>query len=277
MDKEFLILQKILLSIIQANKGVPALNDDRVIDAESLAVKLFEHSASISYLYSDTFISEISLRIFDLATLNVVSRAILENFLVFYYLFVDPKNMEEEDFRYFSYRLSGLIERKNYPIESPQGKIILENEKKIIDRLLNQLEKNKYYIELSRENKRRLLEWGEWRIKGWSQIALSAGLNHSNSNAFYKFLCGYSHSGSLSLQQNHQTVRKEEKIKLFDGTLSLLKIAISNMIISYCTYFPKALKHYLENIDQQQLVKLWVDVGRMEMKDIEIDWSRLDL
>lgn len=275
MDDEYLSLQKILLAIIEGNKGVPAIEDDRVIDAEGLAVKLFEHTASISYLYGDTIIPEIKLRIFDLATLNVIARAIIENFLVFYYVFAEPQNKEEEDFRYMIYRLSGLIERQNYPIESPQGKIILSNEKKVIDGLISKLEKNKYFIEMKNDDKNKLLNWGEWRFKSWSNIALSAGLNESNSKAFYKLLCGYSHSGNLSLQQIHQTVSKQDKIKLFNSTLSLLKIAIANMIISYCNYFPKALAFYLENIEPKYLVKLWIDVGKTEMKDIEVDWSKL--
>lgn len=275
MDEEYLSLQKILLEIIVANKGVPAIGDDRVIDAEGLAVKLFEHTASIGYLYKDTLMPEINLRIFDLATLNVIARAIIENFLVFYYVFIEPQNKEEEDFRYMTYHLSGLIERQNYPIESPQGKIILSNEKKVIDSIISKLEKNKYFLEMKKEDKNKLLNWGEWRFKGWSNIALSAGLNESNSKAFYKLLCGYSHSGSLSLQQIHQTVSKQDKIKLFNGTLSLLKIAIANMIISYCHYFPKALAFYMENIESKLLVKLWIDVGKTEMKDIEVDWSKL--
>lgn len=277
MDEEYFSLQKILLAIIQANKGVPAFEDNRVIDAEGLAVKLFEHSASINYLYKDTVIPEINLRIFDLATLNVIARAIIENFLVFYYVFVEPQNKEEEDFRYMVYCLSGLVERQNYPIESPKGKIILTNEKKVIDNLIYKLEKNSYFIELKNDDKNKLLKWGEWRFKSWSNIALSAGLNESNSKAFYKLLCGYAHSGSLSLQQIHQTASKEEKIKLFNGTLSLLKIAIANMIIAYCNYFPKALAFYIENIELKELVLLWVDVGRKEMKDIEMDWSKLEI
>ena len=71
MDEEYLELQKILLEVIQANKGVPVKEDDRFIDAESLAVKFFEHSASIVYLYKDTALPEIKLKFFDLASLNI--------------------------------------------------------------------------------------------------------------------------------------------------------------------------------------------------------------
>lgn len=120
---------------------MPALEDNRVIDAEGLAVKLFEHSASINYLYKDTVIPEINLRIFDLAIPKCYCSCNNWKFLVFYYVFVEPQNKEEEDFRYFAYCLSGLIERQNYPIESPKGKIILTNEKKVIDNLICKLEK----------------------------------------------------------------------------------------------------------------------------------------
>lgn len=277
MDEEYLELQKILLEVIQANKGVPVKEDDRFIDAESLAVKFFEHSASIVYLYKDTVLPEIRLKFFDLASLNIISRAMIENFLVFYYVFSEPQNEDEKDFRYLVYWISGLIERQNYPIESPQGKIILVNEKKVIDKIIKRLENNSFYNNLGNKQKDKILIRGEWRFKSWSDIALSAGLNESNSKAFYKFLCGYAHSGSLSLQQIHQTVSKADKIKLFQGTISLLKIAFANLILSYCNYFPKAQEYYNKIEERNYLVKLWKDVGSTEMKDIEMDWSKLNI
>lgn len=277
MDEEYLELQKILLEVIQANKGVPVKEDDRFIDAESLAVKFFEHSASIVYLYKDTVLPEIRLKFFDLASLNIISRAMIENFLVFYYVFSEPQNEDEKDFRYLVYWISGLIERQNCPIESPQGKIILVNEKKVIDKIIKRLENNSFYNNLGNKQKDKILIRGEWRFKSWSDIALSAGLNESNSKAFYKFLCGYAHSGSLSLQQIHQTVSKADKIKLFQGTISLLKIAFANLILSYCNYFPKAQEYYNKIEERNYLVKLWKDVGSTEMKDIEMDWSKLNI
>ena len=200
----------------------------------------------------------------------------IENFLVFFYVFSEPENDEEKDFRYLVYWISGLIERRNYPIESPQGKLILASEKKVIDKIIKRLEKNSYFRNLDKKQKERILKRGEWRFKSWTDIALSAGLNESNSKAFYKFLCGYAHSGNLSLQQIHQSVSKAKKVKLFEATVSLLKIAFANLILSYCNYFPKA-KIYFDLLGERvYLVKLWADVGSTEMKDIEIDWSKLD-
>lgn len=267
MDEEYIELQKILLGVIQANKGVPVGKDDRILDAEGLAVKLLEHSASINYLYKETVVPELRIRIFDLASLNIIARAIIENFLVFHYVFSEPKNPDEEDFRYLAYWVSGLIERQNYTIESPQGKPILERERKIIDRITKQLETNGYFSKLKKNDKDRIIKKGEWRFKSWTEIALSAGLNKSNSKDFYKFLCGYAHSGSLILQHIHQTVSKEEKRELFKATLALLKIAIANMIVSYCNYFPKAKKSYEALGEKNYLVKLWIDVGSTEMYD----------
>ncbi len=276
MDDEYLTLQKILLGAIQANKGVPVKEDDRILFAEGLAVKLLDHTFSINYLYNDTSVPELKLKFFNLASLNIIARAIIENFLVFHYIFIEPTKGDEEDFRFLVYWLSGFVERRNYPIESPQGKKILENEKKIIDNITSKLDNNSFFNRLSEKDKRKILEKGEWRFKNWSEIALSTGLNESNSKAFYKFLCGYAHSGSLSLQQIHQTVSKPEKMELFNATLCLLKIAISNMIVAYCKYFSKAQEYYDQVGIDKFLVELWIDVGKMEMKDIEVDWSGLN-
>jgi hypothetical protein len=276
MDEEYLELQSILLEIIKANKRAPIKGDESLNAAESLAVKFYEHSASIVYLYKDTILPEINLRFFDLASLNIIARAMIETFLVFYYVFSEPSNYEQKEFRYLAYWISGLIERQNYPIESPQGKLILSNEKKVIDNIIGRLENNPYYTGLEEKHKERIIKRGEWRFKSWTDIALSAGLNKSNSKAFYKFLCGFAHSGSLTLQHIHQTVSKNEKIILFQATVSLLKIALANLILSYCAYFPKAQEYYSKLEERNYLVKLWKEVGATEMKDIEIDWSKLN-
>ena len=274
-DGEYKILIEILLQCIEANKGVEAGSDDRILDAESLAIKLFNHSATIKYIYGGTPIPNHQKIFFDLPSLNVIARAIIENFLVFHYVYIQPKDKEEENFRYLSYWLSGLIERQKYPLESPQGKELIENEKKIIDHIVSQLNTNRYYLALSNEFQKKIISRGEWRLHSWADIGISAKLNETYAKAFYRFLCGYAHSGNLSIRQLHQAIKNDEKIRLFAPSLSLVKIAIANMIVSYCKYFPKAQTYY--NSINHNIVQLWIDVGSTDMKDVEVDWSKLDL
>jgi hypothetical protein len=44
-EEEYLRLLKILIAVAEANKGVAAEADDRVLDAEGLLLKFFGHAA----------------------------------------------------------------------------------------------------------------------------------------------------------------------------------------------------------------------------------------
>jgi hypothetical protein len=130
-EKEYLKLLETLIKVIEANKGVPAGPDDRVLDAEGLALKFFGHACSAIYLYTGTTVPEIMASLFDVGSINVLGRAALETFLVFHYVFVDPSSDQERDLRYLSWLLAGLLERQEFPVQSLEGKELLSAEKKI--------------------------------------------------------------------------------------------------------------------------------------------------
>jgi hypothetical protein len=277
MKEDYSLLLDVLLRCIESNKGVESGSDGRILVAESLAIKLFKHSATIKYLYEGTPIVNAKFRFFDLASLNVIARTIIENYLVFHYIFIQPQDNEDGDFRYYSYRLSGLIERQTFAVQSPQGNKMLSEELKIIEKLIIQLNSNQYFLKLSKEYREKIIKRGEWRLLSWKEIGLTANLSESIAKDFYKYLCGYSHSGNLSAIQLHETLYDHKEKPLFDATLSLIKIAIANMILSYSQYFPKVQTFYDNLGDIQKLVKLWIDVGSSNMDNVDVDWSELKL
>ena len=74
-DSDYQELLKLLIDVGEANKGVVAGNDDRVLDAEGLAIKFVFHAASALYLYrSSTSIPELGASFFDPGSVNVVCR-----------------------------------------------------------------------------------------------------------------------------------------------------------------------------------------------------------
>ena len=83
--KDYLELLEIYVQIVEANKGVASIGDDRIPDAEGLALKFFGHAISVYYLFVGINIPEHGLRISDFVdspSINVVGRAAIETFLL---------------------------------------------------------------------------------------------------------------------------------------------------------------------------------------------------
>ena len=277
---DYIELLKIYMQVVEANKDVVSVGDERILDAEGLAIKFFGHTISLYYLYKGISVRDQGLAICDFvdpSSINVVGRAAIETFLTFHYVFVEPQTDEDKDLRYISWELAGLIERQGFPARSPAGKKRLEDDKQLIETLRNKLKKNSVFDTLSNRQKRRLIERGEWRLKSWREIILSAGLSKIHAESFYSYLCGYAHSGNLSILQVRQTRTNQERRALIESTFSLMMIAMANIIKAYCAIFPKAKAMYTKVFPSKNVVDLWFEVGARSDEDIDINWDEFQI
>ena len=80
-------------------------NDKWLFDAETLAVKLFYHLASILHLSFGTVLPPFDGRrfnFFDHASINVLARVAFETYLTFFFIYCDPGcGIEQRRFRPF--------------------------------------------------------------------------------------------------------------------------------------------------------------------------------
>lgn len=266
-EKDLIELLNIFMGVVEANKDVPAENDLRVIDAEGLALKFFSHSLSIFYIYRGVNIPDLALPIRsfpDPPSVNVLVRAAFETFLVFYYIFIDSVDTDEIDLKYQSWELSGLYQRQKFPATLDENIKKLEKEKKLIEELEQKIknnshiqsfpdkQKNNYFSNLKRSN---------WRSKGWTAIAQSAGFSELNSKIMYSLLCEHAHSGNISVTQVSQSKDFAIRRELMESAFGHLVICVANMIKYYCQYFPKSLAYYQEDFNEPNVVSFWIDIG----------------
>lgn len=275
-EEEYIRLLAALLHVGEASKGLPAGEDNRILDAEGLAQKCVLHASSALYLLRSTTLPEIGASFFDPASVNVLGRATLEAFLVFHYVFVMPSSESEKDFRYFSWVLADLLERQNYPVQSPKGKKLLEDESKQIHSLKTKLQNNPCFRKLTPKQQKRLLNDGVWRFSGWTEIALSAGLNQTHANAFYRHLCSYAHAGSLSVLQLRQAQTAETQRSLCAATIGVVMITMAYMARAYCAVFPKSQVALQQNQCAALLVDQWIQIGATSLNEVSIDWEAID-
>lgn len=276
-EEEYIKLLTVLLRVGEANKGLQAGADDRILDAEGLAQKCLFHACSVLYLLRSTRLPEIGANFFDPASVNVLGRAALEAFLVFHYIFVMPSSESEKDLRYFSWVLADLLVKQSFPVQSPEGKTILERERHQIRSLKEKLKANLYFQNLTSKQQKRLLNEGVWRLQGWTSIALSAGLNQAHADAFYRYLCSYAHAGSVSVVQLRQAQTAQGQRSLFAATMGLVMIVMAYMVKAYCAVFPRSQAALEQDKEGTLLVNQWIQIGATSLDKVQIDWEAIDV
>jgi len=131
-EREYLIVLDLLYRIVEANAG-SQLEDQRLLEAESLARKFFFHCASSLYLARGTVIGDLpsmKVNFVDAASVNVLARAAVESYLTFHYIFGSSISEQERDLRLYSWRLCGLKERQAFPYSIPEAQQVLAGDQK---------------------------------------------------------------------------------------------------------------------------------------------------
>jgi len=255
-------LLKALIIAGEAAKNIQTGKDSRILDAEGLFVKFIEHVCSTFYLFRGTKIQEFTIDFIDNGSINVLGRSAIETFLVFHYVFVEPTTEAEKDFRYWSWVLGGLMDRQKYPTKFQHTKEKKIREKTIIADIKQKLRDNSVFKTLSDEVKKGIIKEGKWRLKSWSKIALSAGLSKIHAKHFYNYLCGYAHSGSLSILQIRQAYSLDIQKKLAETTCKVILIAIAFMIKSYGFIFPQSNDALKMNSELSEVIQKWINIGK---------------
>jgi len=265
-EQEFMKLLDLLARVVEANIGTLTGTDDRFIGAENLANKFFDHAASILYLSRGIKLELPSFpnappKFLDPASINVLVRAALETFLTFHYIFVKPTTHGEQSCRYWAWKAAGLIERQGLPQYTEKHRQKLAEEKTEIDYLHSKLRSNSAFKRLDKKQQKDILK-GKWKLPHWSEIAESASFDKTWFSHEYKYLSGYTHSGSLSTIQLKQSVINREQLILVEPATALITIVIANFIRGYCQLFPIAKAALTADAEGRKMVKGLIKFGK---------------
>ena len=225
VKQQYVRLLDLLARVIYANKDltVSDVNDgERLEDAHGLAFKFFGHALSVLYLSHGTNQELPSLKwhTVDFASIDVITRAALEAFLIFHHVFYASAEPEEKDYRYWAYKAEGMANRQRIMefagTEKERQQLAVEK-KELNDRL----ESNQIFQSLSTGQKGRVFEGKErnlWRwnpdlkkVLSWSDIAIDAGFSEMLASHMYRHLSGHAHSSSLSVLQSQQVLINKER------------------------------------------------------------------
>jgi len=275
---EYLILLDLLAKAINTVK-VSSISDvserERLRNAHNLANKFINHTSTVLYLSDGTIVKNLpsfeKYSFVDSASIDVLTRATMEAFLVFHFVFYAPKMEEEKDYRYLVYKAAGIAERQTYLASIFEHEQQKAEEKKVLEELRAKLESNIIFQGLTEKQKERFFQGKErdlWRwspdvrkVLSWYDIGIDAGFSDMLASLMYRHLSGHAHSGSLAVLQTAQALVNKETEKLTDAAIDTMKILISNMIHEYCGLFSEA-QDVLRDSRLSEFVELFVNVGR---------------
>lgn len=266
--QEYLRLFKLLARVNDA-VDVTSISDagerERLIGAHDLANIFTAHALTILYLIDDTKIQvpssfpPLKTTSFALASIDVLTRATMEAFLVFHYVFFAPTKADEKNFRYWSYKAAGITEWQKQTESISGHKQEKAAEKKALDELHTKLKSNTVFESLT-NSRRKQIPKGEWRLLSWREIAINAGFSKMLASQ-YRYLSGSAHSSNLSVLRMKQALNNKEPEKLIEGSINTMNIVIANMIREYCGLFSKAQGVLTKDLKGSNLVKQYIQIG----------------
>lgn len=261
-DAQYRNLMELHVSVVEALKGKPVPPDARwLADMQPLAGKLFCHVGTAYYLKNGTSLPDLcGLKIgyVDFPSIAAVTRAAIESYLAFHYIFVEPATANEKEFRHKLWTLGGLLSRQGFPAELESSKLKLKAEADQIEGLREEIRGNSIFVTLRSSRQKEALK-GEWRLgRGWESLATSAGFG--GFSFLYRHLCGHAHSGYLSVLQFSQAGREERAALVkpyLDVGLRLMALFVRN----YSGLSAEAAAVLAKDRTSALLVEIWCEVS----------------
>lgn len=273
--ENYVILLDLLAKANDSVKG-SSISDlterERLLDAHRLANKFIGHALTVLNLSRGYKVKELPsfqpVNFTDSWSIDVLTRAAMEAFLIFHYVFYAPTTIEEKDYRYLTYKVAGLAERQNLPESISEHKHQKTEEKKVLEKFRTTLESNAVFQSLTAKQQEKIFSGkGKWRWKpscnkevSWHDIAVHAGFSNMLASHMYSHLSGYAHSSHTSVLQVSQALENKDVDMLVKPSMNTINILMANMIHEYCVLFPEA-KVVLEQSGASEFVDMWISIG----------------
>jgi hypothetical protein len=239
--------------------------------AETLGIKYLIQASSLKNLFWGTNLEfnslSKSIKVFDITSLYISIRSLIENYLTIFYLYIDDIDFEERRVRWIIYELSGLKSRQKLFVDGvlkDKNREKIENEKNKIEELKNELESYKFYSELNDKFKKRIDENNLAKLVDWREIIVRSKLSLRHFHRMWRLYSNYAHSEYLSLMQIKDYWAKAEDT-YFIRNLCLISALMLNavVIVDYKNLYPQISSAFSKLEDNQiRIINLLHSIGK---------------
>jgi len=251
----------------------PKLGEGEVF-IETLSIKILLATKSIIELGKGTKVSALTkdsnVRLLDFPSINIITRSIIEAFLTLEYLFFNDLEVEERNFRFYIWQISGYKARQGFFNERGELKENINEKLKTelseIKRLKIIIEKSPYYINIDKHSLHKLDTYGLPRLVSWLKLLKQSILKTSIFEISYKLYSNYAHSEFISLIQMNgkDTLNKgsKENDKSILNSLRVVKMINCIAIVGLKNKFEFASKVF-EQYDKETktTILFWNEFG----------------
>lgn len=240
------------------------VNDsERLSIARGLTDKFVNHAVTILHLSRgiELTLPSFKFSLADFASIDVLTRVLLEACLTFHYVFYAPQTEEEKNCHYWVYKAAGIAERIATPASTEESERKQAEEIKELNKLHQRLEENAAFQRLTDKQKKRISK-GEWRLKSWREIAIDAGFSKTMASKIYRYLSGSAHSSFLSVFLSVETQKSGTQEEAIIVSQAIANTVIANMVREYCGLFPKAHAIWSAHPETREFVEWWIHLDR---------------
>jgi hypothetical protein len=222
---------------------------------EGLALKLFGHAASSFALWRDgtrlgvpefDFLKkpgdQYGINFVDWSSAEVLARACVEVVIAFNYVYVQPTNADEADFRCLAWMLAGFKKRETFPVQSPEGIKRVAIDAKVNARQTAQIQKTGVFKALPARVQKQVLQGRDWHPDKTLSALCEDVFGLIWGRSLYAFMSSHAHSDGLSAVQVLGTGTQSKA--LARTALIAVSIALAHMTAGYASKWVVARKVY---------------------------------
>jgi len=206
--------------------------------SETLAIKYTLNANSLSQILGgsrlESSLSNVATNIIDLSSLFILMRAEIENYLTFYYLYIQPKTKSEQEYRFLIYELAGLTSRQKLNIVIPEVEAKKKEEEKRIDEIIQSLAQNRFFLSLDQVQQKKILKDRTAKLVGWNILVEQTELTSEVFRKLWKLSSNYAHSEYLSLMQIKEYLTKPHEVV---STRNLIQTMLMMLTCGFITDF----------------------------------------
>lgn len=204
-------------------------------------------------------------QIIDHASMFVLTRALIENYVTLCYIYNNSLSDEEKIFRFKLWEVSGLISRQNWGgMTNEEVLKKKETERMLIEKILLEIQNIPEYQTLDTGKLKKLQNHGLPRLYNWHKLIEMSELRNEMFSQLYSFFSTYAHSEYLSILQFSQTSFNSQQLTTISNVQ--LSLGVVRMIISMSIDF------YAKTFKTAEMV---FDTFPMEIKSAVLVWKRL--
>ncbi len=263
----------------------------RLFYAKGIIVKILRQISSACLLLDPVPVPNHDLTISDPSSVAVISRSILESYLIWERIYIIPETDSEREYWYFAWALKTYYLRTSLPPPVPNALVdvqdpltgqnvkvpasnSMQNMNDRVIELQEALKENNYCKSMiQRANSKKRKRINEQITKGW-KASPSELLNNSlrlfHSTDMYSYLCAIAHLDHLEVKQLILSPDHQSKIAFAETPLTVVLVVLARI----CEQYPEVFPETKEIRDQDQNTQEWIKAYR-EVLDRHTNQVRL--